>query len=61
MLYFTDCPLYGPDSSKLASTAADLDGTFTPNAHYSTNVSFTGGFYNFSVLLSSSSDVLNSR
>lgn len=61
MLYFTDCPLYGPQSSKLASTAADLDGTFTPNAYYSTNVSFTGGFYNFSVLLSSSSDVLNSR
>ncbi len=61
MLYFTDCPLYGPESSKLSSTAADLDGTFTPNAYYSTNVSFTGGFYNFSVLLSSSSDVLNSR
>jgi hypothetical protein len=61
MLYFSDCPLYGPEAAKLAASAADLDGTFSPNSYHSTNVSFTGGFYNFFVLLSSSSDVLNSR
>jgi len=61
MLYFTDCPLYGPDASKLAATASDLDGTFSPNSYHSTNVSFTGGFYNFFVVLSTSSEVLNTR
>jgi heme/copper-type cytochrome/quinol oxidase subunit 1 len=61
MLYFTDCPLYGPKSAGLSSATSDLDSTFAPNSYNSTNVSFTGGFYNFSVLLTSSSDVLNSR
>lgn len=61
MLYFSDCPLYGPEAAKFAASTADLDSTFSPNSYHSTNVSFTGGFYNFFVLLSCSSEVLNSR
>jgi len=61
LLYFTDSALFGPNKQFLSGLNADLDGTFSLNTPNSTNVTFTGGFYNFFIVLASSSDVLNTR
>jgi hypothetical protein len=60
-LYFSDSALNGPNAKSLSALNADLDSTFSSSNYHSTNVSFTGGFYNPFILLSSSSAVLNSR
>lgn len=61
MFYFGDYSLYSPNKNKLGALNADLDSTFVADSYHATNVTFSGGFYNFFVLLSSSQDVLNSR
>lgn len=61
LLYFTDSALFSPNKQFLSGLNADLDGTFSLNTPNSTNVTFTGGFYNFFIVLASSSDVLNTR
>lgn len=53
--------LLNPNRNALIGKNSDLDGTFASNAHGSTNVTFTGGFYNFFLVLGSSSNILNSR
>lgn len=60
-LYFSDTTLTSPASASLSALNADLDSTFSASNHHSTNVTFTGGFYNVFILLSSPSSVLNSR
>lgn len=60
MFYFSDS-LVNPQKIKLGGLNAELDSTFVADSYHSTNVTFSGGFYNFFVLLSSSQDVLNSR
>jgi len=60
-LYFSENPLLNSNRNSLAGLNSDLDGTFAVNAHTSTNVTFTGGFYNFFLMLGSSSNVLNAR
>ena len=60
LFYFSDCSATNPSRSKLAALNSDLDGTFSPEAHHSTNVNFASGFYNF-FLLNSAPEVLNSR
>lgn len=60
-LYFSDNAFSNPSASTLTGLNADLDSTFSANDYHSTNVTFTGGFYNVFNLLSSSSTVLNSR
>ena len=61
MLYFSDSALFSSNRSTFAGINADLDSTFSINTPHSSNVTFTGGFYNFFVTLSSSSEVLNTR
>lgn len=61
MLYFSDYALTNTDKSALTALTSDLDGTFTPDAYHSVNVSFTGGFYNFFLLLNSSQGYSQSR
>ena len=61
MLYFSDVALTNPSKNTLAGVNADLDGTFAMNSYHSTNATFTGGFFNFFLLLNSSSEVINSR
>jgi hypothetical protein len=61
LLYFTNNFNSNLDSKKLTALSSDLDGTFVPNTLCSTNVTFTGGFYNFFIVLSGSSNILNSR
>ena len=60
-LYFGDSPLFGPDAAKLTSRTADFDSTYSANAPHSVGATPTGGFYNFFLVLSSSTNVLNSR
>ena len=60
-LYFTDSPLYGPDAKALTSRCADFDSTYAANSPHSVGVTPTGGFYNFFMVISSSSDALNTR
>lgn len=60
-LYFTDSPLYGPDAKALTARSADFDSTYVANSPHSVGVTPTGGFYNFFMVLSSSSDALNTR
>ena len=61
LLYFTSEFKNNPSLTQLANLNSDLDSTFQLNAPASTNVSFTGGFYNFFILSSSSNSYLNSR
>lgn len=61
LLHFSDSPIFGPNAASLTALTAELDSNFSPSNYHSTNVTFTGGFYNFFTLLSSSSTVLNSR
>ena len=61
VLYFSDSALFSSNRSTFAGINADLDSTFSINTPHSSNVTFTGGFYNFFVTLSSSSEVLNTR
>jgi hypothetical protein len=61
LLYFSDSPLTGDKAALLTNRTSDLDSTYSPNAPHSVGASPTGGFYNFFVVMSSSSTVLNSR
>ena len=61
MMYFGDSALFNVNRPTLISTNSSLDSTFNANAPHSTNVSFSGGFYNFFITLSSSSEILNTR
>ena len=60
-LYFANHTSTSLTTPELTALASELDGTFSANSANSTNVSFTGGFYNFFILLSSSSEKLNVR
>lgn len=61
LLYFKTDFNSSHDTKKLAALNSDLDSTFVLNAPHSTNVTFTGGFYNFFIILSDSSNSLNTR
>jgi heme/copper-type cytochrome/quinol oxidase subunit 1 len=61
LMYFGDSALFGANRSTLTSVNSDLDSTFNANSPSSTNVTFSGGFYNFFLTMSSSSEVLNTR
>ena len=61
LLYFSDFSLSNPRRTTLSALNSDLDSTFAPNQYHSTNVTFTGGFFNFFLVLSHSSDTLNTR
>lgn len=60
LLNFSDYALRNSNKSTLMTLNADLDGTFVPNDHHSTNPSPTASFYNF-FLLASQSNSLNDR
>lgn len=61
LFYFGESSLSHSQRSSLAASCADFDGTFSPNSYYSTNVTFTGAFFNFFTLLNSSNGLLNTR
>ena len=59
--FFGDTVFTESGKKSLGALSLDLDGTFSANSYHSTNVSFTGGFYNYLGLLSAQSDLLNTR
>jgi hypothetical protein len=61
LLYFGDYSLTQDTRSSLISLNSSLDSTFSANTLHSSNVTFTGGFYNLFGALSTSSEVLNAR
>lgn len=61
MLYFSDYALSNTNKSVLTALSSELDGTFVPDSYHSVNVSFSGGFYNFFLLLNSSRGYSQSR
>ena len=61
LLYFKSDFLSNSDTKKLVALNSDLDNTFVLNSPHSVNVTFTGGFYNFFIILSDSSNTLNTR
>ena len=61
VFYFGGSALSSSPKSSLAALNADLDSNFAANSYHSTNVTFTGGFYNYLGLLSAQSDILSTR
>merc|ERR1712048_76825 len=61
LLYFKSNFLTSTDRSKLAALNAELDSNFVLNSNHSTNVTFTGGFYNFFIIMSDHSNAMNAR
>jgi hypothetical protein len=61
MLYFADSPFYSSSASSLTNRTSDLDSTFSANAPHSVGATPSGGFYNFFIVMASSSNTLNSR
>jgi hypothetical protein len=61
VFFFGGDALSSSPKSALAALSSDLDSNFSANSYHSTNVTFTGGFYNYLGLLSAQSDVLSTR
>ena len=61
VFFFGGDVLSSSSKSSLAALNSDLDSNFSANSYHSTNVTFTGGFYNYLGLLSAQSDVLSTR
>jgi hypothetical protein len=59
--YFGDSAFSTSSKASLASLNSELDSNFSANSYHSTNVTFTGGFYNYLGLLSAQSDILSTR
>jgi hypothetical protein len=59
--FFGDTVFSSSGKASIGALTTDLDGTFAANSYHSTNVTFTGGFYNYIGLLSAQSDLLNTR
>ena len=61
LLYFKSNFLSSNDRSTLTALNSELDSTFVLNSNHSTNVTFTGGFYNFFIIMSDHSNSMNAR
>lgn len=60
LFYFSDYAAANVNKKSLTALNSELDGTFSPNQHHSTNANPTSAFYNF-FLLSSTPNALNVR
>ena len=61
LLYFNNLSSFSPNNSSLVAKNSELDSTFVLNSYHSTNVTFTGAFYNFFMLLSAPSNLVMTR